>query len=81
MPEMRYVHIGYFITNSGTCIKVDSKKVRATVDMPAPMSDSGVKRILDVVQCITKFIPDSVWILNGKNRDQIWGGGKVGFKV
>lgn len=60
MPEMKYVHKGYFITNGGSCIKVDSKKVRATVEMPAPMNDSGVKRILDVVQCVTKFIPDSV---------------------
>lgn len=64
VPEMKYLHIGYLITNSG--IKVDFKKVRAT-DMPAPKNIFGVKRIIGVVQYVTKFITRSVWILNGNN--------------
>lgn len=48
VPEVRYV--GHLITNSG--IKVDPEKVRVIVDMPAPKDESGVKRILGVVQYV-----------------------------
>lgn len=46
--EVRYV--GHLITNSG--IKVDPEKVRVIVEMPAPKDESGVKRILGVVQYV-----------------------------
>lgn len=54
VPEVRYV--GHLITNSG--IKVDPEKVRVIVDMPAPKDESGVKRILGVVQYVAKIIPN-----------------------
>ncbi|XP_056017509.1 uncharacterized protein K02A2.6-like [Ostrea edulis] len=54
VPEVRYV--GHLITNNG--IKVDPEKVRAIVEMPPPDDVSGVKRVLGVVQYVSKFIPN-----------------------
>jgi len=49
------------ITREG--VKVDNKKFRAILEMPALEDDSGVKRFCSVVQYMAKFLPDLAIII------------------
>ena len=47
--------MGHILTNSG--IKPDPGKIKAITDMPSPSDVSGVRRLLGMVNYLTKFIP------------------------
>lgn len=47
---------GHVFTRDG--LKTDPKKVRPVVDMPRPTDKAGVQRLLGMVNCVSKFIPN-----------------------
>ena len=51
IPEVKYV--GHIIGKNG--LKVDHDKVRAIVNMPVPSEAQGVRRLLGLVQYVSKF--------------------------
>ena len=48
--------MGHLITNEG--VKADKSKVKAILDMPAPINVHGVKRLCVMIQYLAKFLPN-----------------------
>ena len=47
---------GHVISQDG--LKTDPEKVRAIVEMPRPTDKAGVRRLLGMVNYVSKFIPN-----------------------
>ena len=54
VPEVKYV--GQTISESG--IKADPSHIKAIVDMPTPKSKTEVRRLLGMINFLSKFIPN-----------------------
>ena len=56
LKQMEVSFIGHVATGDG--LRVDPDKVKAIRDMPAPTDKAGVQRLLDMVQYLSKFLPN-----------------------
>ena len=54
MSQVTY--LGHVINAQG--ISPDPERLRAITDMPPPQDKKGVERLLGVLNCVAKFIPD-----------------------
>ena len=52
-PQVPYV--GHLLTSEG--LKIDSQKVKAVEEMPAPQSKEDVKRLLGFVHFLSRYLP------------------------
>ena len=50
----RVPFIGHVVSENG--LRVDPAKVKAIVNMPAPLDVAGVQRLLGMAQYLTKFV-------------------------
>lgn len=54
VPEVKYV--GQIISESG--VKADPSHIKAIIDMPTPKSKTEVRRLLGMINFLSKFIPN-----------------------
>ena len=72
----KLVFLGHVVSNNG--ISIDSEKLKAILEMPAPSDVSGVRRILGCLQTHAKFLPKladlakPIHELLGKNIHFCW---------
>ena len=77
LRETEVPFIGHVTTAKGLC--VDTAKVQAIMEMPAPTDKAGVQRLLGMVQYLSKFLPNLADItkplcdLTQKEVEWTWG--------
>ena len=68
--------MGHVITAEG--VQADQSKVEAILNMPAPTDVHGVKRFCEMIQYLSKFLPNlasdlqPIQELTKKNMDRTW---------
>ena len=68
--------LGLIVSERG--IEVDTEKIRAILDMPAPRTEKDIKGFLGILQCISRFIAkltdicELIFRLLRKNHPTVW---------